>query len=182
MDALPVMRAIMIKAEPNFFEQLQLICAEIGIKLCYVPNLPKAPISGCARWYQDVPLIQLSARHKRYDSLWFTFFHELGHILLHGKSEVFLEDGSYSEQNAHKEKQADDFAQNQLINNQLFKTIHTSDISDVAWFQSTAHKAETHRSILHGRLQHDGLIGHHEWNECRLVLELDNHNIKLGGQ
>ncbi len=35
--------------------------------------------------------IRLSLRHKTDDHLWFTFFHEAGHILLHGKRLTFIE-------------------------------------------------------------------------------------------
>lgn len=39
--------------------------------------------------------MQLSFRHRRSDVVWFTFFHALGHLLLHSKKATFInEDGS----------------------------------------------------------------------------------------
>jgi HTH-type transcriptional regulator / antitoxin HigA len=32
---------------------------------------------------------------KNNNQFWFTFFHEVGHLLLHGKKEVFLEQIEY---------------------------------------------------------------------------------------
>ncbi|MBL8419274.1 MAG: hypothetical protein JNK92_01440, partial [Dechloromonas sp.] len=55
-------------------------------------ELPKTEVSGATRWLSpDKALIQLSLRYKSDDQLWFSFFHEVGHLLLHGKKEVFIE-------------------------------------------------------------------------------------------
>ena len=54
-----------------------------------MPELPKTGTSGATRWLTpEKALIQLSLRHKSDDQLWFTFFHETGHVLLHGKRVV----------------------------------------------------------------------------------------------
>ena len=37
-------------------------------------------------------MIQLSARHKSDDHLWFSFFHEAAHVLLHSKKSVFVDE------------------------------------------------------------------------------------------
>jgi len=39
-----------------------------------------------------IPSSKLSCRYKVEDIFWFSFFHEVGHVLLHGKRDVFLED------------------------------------------------------------------------------------------
>ena len=35
--------------------------------------------------------IQVNSKGVYNDSFWFTFFHEVGHILLHGKKERFID-------------------------------------------------------------------------------------------
>jgi len=87
--ALPELKTVMAKHPANFYNQLQGICLEAGVKVVYTPSLPKAPICGSTRWLNDTPLIQLTGRYNRNDSFWFTFFHEAGHILLHGKKDIF---------------------------------------------------------------------------------------------
>ena len=42
---------------------------------------------------KDKDRIQLSLKYKTDDQLFFSFFREAGHILLHGKKRVFVEDG-----------------------------------------------------------------------------------------
>ena len=108
---LPEIKEIMAKQPADFFSLLQNRCSEAGVKVVYTPCLPKVPISGSTRWLNEgVPLIQLSGRHKRNDSFWFTFFHEAGHILLHGRKDIFLEDIEYTDKNLAKEAEADEFA------------------------------------------------------------------------
>jgi addiction module HigA family antidote len=109
-DALPEIKSILTNHPDGFFPQLQSICLEAGVKVVQTPSINKAPINGATRWLKDTPFIQLTDRYKRNDVFWFTFFHEAGHILLHGKKDIFLEQVTYSDKDPIKEKQADDFA------------------------------------------------------------------------
>ncbi len=101
-------------APPEVFEpQMIKLCAEAGVALTFVPPLPKTHVSGATRWLAaNKALVQLSLRGKSDDLLWFTFFHEAGHILLHGKRDVFIEDGAHA---SVKEAEADQFAAGFLI-------------------------------------------------------------------
>ncbi len=58
-------------------------------------------------------MIVLSFRHKSDDHFWFSFFHEAGHLILHDKKALFIEDGS--EVTDEEEKEANDFASNLLV-------------------------------------------------------------------
>lgn len=95
--------------KPKSFKGLQQICLNAGVKLIYTAPLKKAHISGATRWYTGNPLIQISIDFNDKD-FWFTFFHEVGHILLHGKKEIFLENIKYADKDEIKEKEADEFA------------------------------------------------------------------------
>jgi len=98
------------------FARLQVLCLEAGVKLVQTPVLTKETVSGCTRWLRDSPLIQISASVQSSESFRFTFFHEAGHILLHGKKDIFLESIDYSGSDPVKEKEADDFASGYLQN------------------------------------------------------------------
>jgi addiction module HigA family antidote len=70
----------------DWLPRLQEMCRRVGVVLIIERELPKARVNGVARWLSpNKALIQLSARYLRDDILWFTFFHEAGHLLLHGK-------------------------------------------------------------------------------------------------
>ena len=87
-------------------------CRTSGVALVFVKELPRTRVHGAVRWVGDNPIIQLSCRYKVEDIFWFTFFHEAGHVLLHGKRDIFLEDDSNRDD---KEREADAFATSQLI-------------------------------------------------------------------
>jgi len=157
-EALPEIKSMMAKHPENFFRKLQQLCLDAGVKVVYTPCIHKAPINGSTRWLNDTPLIQLSGRYKRNDSFWFTFFHEAGHILLHGKKDIFLEDIDYSEKDLQKEKEADSFAIKWTLSKEEQEEIMKYAViteNDVTKF---AAKFNTHPAIIIGRLQHDKII------------------------
>lgn len=159
-DTLPEIKQLMAQQPADFFQRLQGLCAEAGVKVVHTPCISKAPINGSTRWLNDTPLIQLTGRYKRNDSFWFTFFHEAGHILLHGKKDVFLEAVDYSDKDLEKEKQADDFAVKWTLSveqeEELLQRFHFKE-EDILAFSE---KFNTHPAIIIGRLQHKGLLRH----------------------
>jgi HTH-type transcriptional regulator/antitoxin HigA len=107
-DAVPLTR----KPFAEVADRLRASCASAGVAVAYVPEIAGCRASGVARWLSSTrALIQLSDRHKTEDHLWFTFFHEAGHIVLHGKKAVFLDDGGGK---TGEEREADRFAQDSL--------------------------------------------------------------------
>ncbi len=84
---LPRARELTTITDPNdWFPKLQEMCRRVGVVVLVEKELPKARVNGVARWLDpNKALIQLSARYLRDDIVWFTFFHEAGHLLLHGR-------------------------------------------------------------------------------------------------
>lgn len=109
-DILPDIQCLMKEQSDDSFLQLCTICLKAGVKVVHTPILPKAPVSGATRWMNDTPLIQLSGGDNPNDHFWYSFFHEAGHILLHGKKEIFLEQIDYKDKDLEKEKEAEAFA------------------------------------------------------------------------
>jgi Zn-dependent peptidase ImmA (M78 family) len=52
----------------------------------------------------------MSEKQKNYNVFWFSFFHEIGHILLHGKKDIFLENIEYDDKVLTRENEANEFA------------------------------------------------------------------------
>jgi addiction module HigA family antidote len=156
--ALPAIKSVMAKHPNDFANKLQSTCLAAGVKVVYTPCLPKAPIVGSTRWLNDTPLIQLSGRYKRNDIFWFTFFHEAGHIILHGKKDIFLEKIDYSDYDRNKEEEADNFAIKWTLTEDEEQEIIDSAPLTEADIKYFAKKFNTHPAIIIGRLQHDELI------------------------
>ena len=77
-----------------FVPALQTACAGAGVVVVFTPELKGCGVSGVTRWLSSGhALIQLSLRYKTDDHLWFTFFHEAGHVLLHPKKRTVFLDG-----------------------------------------------------------------------------------------
>jgi len=106
----PALKFLMAEQTDKAFLKIQEICLTAGVKVIYTPQLSKAPVYAATRWLNDTPLIQMTLNGKSNYEFWFTFFHEVGHILLHGKKEVFLEQIEYKDKDMEKEREADEFA------------------------------------------------------------------------
>lgn len=114
--ALHAIRRLTTEPPYVFQPQLQAMCAEVGVAVVFVSQLPGTRASGATRWLTpDKALIQLSLRYKRNDYLWFTFFHEAAHILEHGKHDAFLEDTDEDAPATDKEAEANRLAADLLI-------------------------------------------------------------------
>lgn len=157
-EILPKLKTIMASQPNDFFSQIQALCNYAGVKVVHTPCLPKAPIHGSTRWLGDIPLIQLSGRYRRNDIFWFTFFHEIGHILLHGKKYISIENIEYDGENQAYEKEANMFSANLLLSKEeeeeILRKVTLTD-SDVINF---AKEFKTHPAIIIGRLQHKKLV------------------------
>lgn len=177
-SSLKDIRTIMVRQPDDFFSRLQDICLSSGVKVVYTPCLPHAPVNGCTRWLGDNPLIQLSGRRKRNDIFWFTFFHEAGHILKHGKKEVFLETKDHHDCDSEKEQEADRFAiEHTLTEAEEQEIIESLPLTpdDILHFSG---KFNTHPAIIVGRLAHKELlhesIGHNHGFFVRIDLDTMN--------
>lgn len=173
-NSLPALKKIMAFHPSDFFKRLKEVCLNAGVKVVYTPCLPGSPISGATRWINDNPLIQLSGRFKRNDSFWFTFFHEAGHILLHGKKDIFLEDVKYKDYDNGKENEANDFAVKWTLSVEQENAILSNDRLTPADVVTFAEKYGTHPGIIIGRLHHLQKVSPSRGREFIIPIDLNN--------
>ena len=126
-NCLDKIQDIAFKHSDNWLDELQALCASCGVALVYTPCISKAPIYGATRWIKNnsLPLIQITDRQKDYNAFWFTFYHELAHILKHGKKDIFIDGLKSIKPDKEKEDEADAFAARMLLSekerNELFQ-------------------------------------------------------------
>lgn len=173
-QALGEIRSLSRSAPDIYVPRMQELCAQAGVVVVFVPELPKTCVSGVARWLSPTKaLIQLSLRYKADDHLWFTFFHEAGHILLHGKKETFLElDGRREED--ERETEANTFARNTLIPPQLYEVLLSQRPISRTKLESAAAEWGIAPGIVVGRLQHDRVIHPSHLNDLKVGLRWSN--------
>jgi HTH-type transcriptional regulator / antitoxin HigA len=156
-DALQLIRR-MTREEPEVFcSKLKELCASCGVAVMFLPELPGMRVSGATWWHRNKAVIQLSDRYKSDDQLWFSFFHEAGHLLLHGKKEVFIDDHHHREQD-RKEQEANRFAADFLIPQPVWSKFIASGRPTLAKIQSFADQLDIAPGIVVGRLQHEGIL------------------------
>lgn len=165
--ALIHIRSLTCLPPEEFEPQLKQRCLEAGVMLVLVPSIPRARVSGAARWMNRRPVIQLSLYGKKNDRFWFTFFHEAGHILHDSQSQVFLDEWD-GEAKSQEEREADAFAARMLIppDNEGELPLLRSKES----VREFAARIGIHPGIVVGRLQHDSLVKISWMNELKETL------------
>jgi HTH-type transcriptional regulator/antitoxin HigA len=169
--SLELIRTIIKEHPEDFAIKLKDICFEAGVAIIYSMNMPKAPISGAARWIGGQPLIQMTDRYKTNDHFWFTFFHEAAHILLHGKKDVFIEDFEGVENNQAKEDEANEYAGNMLLPKSSIENL-PDKITEMD-IRKLAKQYNTHPAIVVGRLQKLDLVPRTFGNQFKMTVNLD---------
>lgn len=152
--ALETARSLTVLDPEDFEPKLHELCAWAGAALVLVPAIPRAHVSGVSRWLgAHKPLLQLSFYGKTNDRFWFTFFHEAAHILLHDKSEVFLDEFTGEVLQSKQEEEANAFAARFLIPEE--SEAELSGLKSKQAVIDFARRLGIHPGIVVGRLQHD---------------------------
>ncbi|MBT9145846.1 MAG: Antitoxin HigA [candidate division WS2 bacterium] len=163
--ALNEIRKLTNQPPEDFFPKVISLCAEAGVAVAFTSELPKIRTWGATKWMNpNKAVIQLSLRYKSDDHLWFSFFHEAGHILLHGKKAVFIENDS---KDLIQETEADKFAANFLIPPEKYRKLKQRGQYNHAYIQDFASELGISPGIVVGRLQHDHIIPHNICNELK---------------
>jgi addiction module HigA family antidote len=156
LGALANIRELTIRPTEEAIPECVRMCAESGVALVFVPELPKTRTWGATRWLTaEKALIQLSARGKTDDQLWFTFFHEAAHILLHAKKDIFLElEGTEDS----REDEANRFAANRLIAPDTWMLARQMKLRSKTEVQLFARRCGVAPGIIVGRMQREKII------------------------
>lgn len=149
------LRAMTLKPPEEFQEILQQKLAACGVALVICPHFAKTKAHGAIFWMgREKAVLMTTIRGKWADIFWFSLFHEVGHILLHRRQGVILEDDGENLQ----EKEANSFASDILIPTEKYKTFIQSGSfyqNDIELF---ARDVGIDPGIVVGRLQHDNRL------------------------
>jgi HTH-type transcriptional regulator/antitoxin HigA len=171
--ALQEIRGLTRENPAAIWPRVEQLCAAAGVAVVLVPELPKTHIYGFTRWLTPrKALIQLSLRYKTDDMLWFTFFHEAAHILLHGKKDVFLE---CRDCDGVKEDEANRWASEFLVPDKRWQSFIAAKDPPVPEREIRAFADEQGiaPSIVLGRLQHRAkLVGPGQYNHLKRHLDI----------
>lgn len=160
-----IRRLTRLKSPERFLPQLTRLCAESGVAVVVARAPSKCRASGATRFLsKNKAMMILSFRYLSDDQFWFTFYHEAGHLLLHGMDALFLEDGS--DLTAVEEQEANDFAATLLIPSE-FRPALLELAPRVRTILRFARNVGVSPGIVVGQLQHLGRIGPNRLNRLK---------------
>jgi HTH-type transcriptional regulator/antitoxin HigA len=149
-----------------FLPKLEAMLSSCGVAMVIARAPEGCRASGVTRFLSPIKaLIQLSFRYLSDDQFWFTLFHELGHVLLHGQDRLFLEMDD-DEQSA-AEQEADAFALETLFENVGVSALHDASLTDLG-IARLARKADIAPGIVVGQLQALHRVPYNHFNYLKL--------------
>lgn len=159
---LPQLRELTLLTDPDaFVPALTAMCAEVGVAVVFVPAPHGCPACGATRWLSPTKaLLMLSNRYKTHDVLWFTFFHEICHLLQHSKKMTVIEGATGLDRAL--EDEADTFAANLLIPPAAARRLEDLPRNATA-IATFAREIGVAPGIVLGRMQKMGMVG---WSRC----------------
>lgn len=176
ISSFPSLRHLTRYAADKFVPDVQSICSKAGVSVVWVPELPRTGISGCARWLTDKrALIALTLRYKTDDQMWFTFFHEIGHLVLHQKKYELILDNAAEDLGDQivdppmqsTEEEANRFAADAIIPPSLLSEfIDKKDLSNEA-IKNFSDRLDIGPGLVVGRLQREGILSYHQGNTLK---------------
>ena len=162
---VPELRKLIVLDIATAVEKLKEICRNVGIAVVIEPEIKGAAVTGAAKWLMpNAPnqktMIALNLRGKRLDTFWFTFFHELGHLICDSIDSFAVDINSDDgKENTHSETAANEFASNVLFPKQCL--LEFRQLRPVlADCQRFAQKWEMDVSFVIGKLAFEGKISY----------------------
>ena len=175
MKSIQEIRSLTCLSIGDGLESATELCNRAGVSLAVVRPLPNAAPRGAACWMtEERPVILIGTNHKSSDELWFTFFHEAAHILLHGRKNVFL-DLSHGGA-GKKEDEADKWASSALIPNQDWADFITRANFDEETIKGFAATLGVAAGIIVGRLQYENRLSSKSMNHLKVSLPRQQMN------
>ncbi len=160
LETLEIIKPLSRKKNPLLFiPKLRELCAECGVAVAIVPTPLGCPASGATKFLSSKKaLLMLSFRYLRDDNFWFTFFHEAGHLILHGEGRTHIEVTDRKKYStSDEETEANNFSAEILV-----PFAHRSELVNIRGNKKKliafAMKMGVSPGIIVGQLQHNGFV------------------------
>lgn len=166
-EALIKIRPLTRQKDPQvFIPKLIEICAACGVAVSIARTPAGCSASGATKFVNsNRALLLLSFRHLSDDQFWFTFFHEAGHLLLHGKDSIFIEE-KQNDLWDEREKEANEFSAEILIPSTFRYELSRISLSKRG-IVSFSLKVGVSPGIIIGQMQFSGRIRFNQLNSYK---------------
>ncbi len=169
-NKIPLIKKLMFKDVSEIQPQLRVYLAECGIRFAIVKNYAGAPVQGFIKKNDDGTLnLLMTTRHKYADIFWFSFFHEVGHII-NGDIQDKLIDYAFAK--SEIESKADMFAAHALIDIDEYEDFKSKGNFSIISIKQFCSNQDIPTYILIGRLQRDKLIEYTQFSDEKVKYEM----------
>lgn len=165
--ALPTLRGLTRAAPERFVPEVTARLAPCGVAFVILPHLPKTYAHGAVFWLGERAVLQLSIRGSYADIFWFSLFHELGHLLRHGKRTILEGQDEEDDDFRRMEGEADEFAGNALIPAGAYAQFLRNGVLTKEGLSAFAEEQGVAVGIVVGRLQREGRLTYQQHHGLR---------------
>lgn len=159
-DCLPTIRTMTLDEPESFCPKLKSLMAQCGIALIFLPHLKGTFLHGASFFDGNKIVMGLTVRGRDADRFWFSFFHEVAHIL---KGHIGQIEGT----SAEEEQEADAFAAETLIPQKDFQAFCEQHLFTENAIAAFSESINIHPGIVVGRLQKENRIGFNQMNHLK---------------
>lgn len=165
------LRSLSVQPPEVYGPSLRRLCAEAGVAVVFIKEIAGGRVSGATRWLTPAKaLVQISGRYGTDDQIWFTFFHELGHVLLHSKRAMWIDSDTDDSEDV-PEVEADRFAQDVLISPET-RSAYDALPPRLADIRAFAHEIGIAPGIVVGRLQREERLPRNVGNQLKRRVQI----------
>lgn len=166
LAALSRIRTLTRQKDPaRFLPTLTEMCAASGVAVVVLRAPAGCRASGATTFMSpDKALLLLSFRYLSDDHFWFTFFHEAGHLLLHGPNALFIEAAEML--TSAQEKEANELAEDVLIPKSFLSEFARVPLTHASVIRF-ARRVGVSPGIVVGQLQHAGRLPRNQLNRLK---------------
>lgn len=148
-------------------QQACILCNQAGVSLAVIPPLPKMSVSGAVQWHSShKAIIQLSTRHKFDDQLWFSFFYEAAHIVLHSKKMTYVDETESKLDQL--ESEANTWVRNTLVSKISWEKFLADSPKSAKAVKNFAREEQIAPGIVVGMLQREGHLPYSHLNQLKV--------------
>lgn len=153
----------------QILNRVKAMCLEVGVILVLTPEFEGTHLSGATQWVGGRPVIQLSLRHKSDDHFWFTFFHEVGHVLDSPRRREFVDVANLESaaDDDDDEAAANRFARDSLLSPDEYQSFVDAGDYSSSSIRTFAQAQRIAPGIVVGRLQRDKKVPRSHLNDLK---------------
>ena len=159
-EAISTIRSMSILSPEEFCPELRNLFSDNGIALIFLPHIKDSALHGASFYDGKKIVVGLTVRGKYADKFWFSLFHEIAHI-------IYGHIGQTNGTSDDDEKKADLFARETLVPSESLQSFVQDRIFTADALIQFANSINIDVGILVGRLQHDGIIRHNQFNNLK---------------